>query len=559
MRRVVLVSVLFGLTGGCTVAQQVNSRCANMEKRRIVVTIGIDRYSNWITLHAAAKDADDVEQMLVSRYGYVPFCSLPGARCGTMMEKTNTKPLRDENATRQNIEDTIDALGDYVCNQDDVIFFYSGHGGYRPDPNDPSNPASGKGYLIPVDAPAKDQHQYSRFVAVSEVLSDLKDLRAQNVLVVLDACYSGIAIQESLKSRMSGSKEIENDQQFLDSMATKKSRTVITAALPNQTASDSGQRPGNSLFTGVLLDELETGNAAHGHSFIDSTMLGADLKTEVTSASAGGQTSDSGPFEGDEFGELILPLHNDFDGLFQGALSALADGDLDTFSVRAKQAVVREPQNPLSTYLQYWMALANSDAAGALRSEEALMALPASAFPLRIDENRVLSPRDLRIIHRQLEFWKAALSIAPTPASKARVQIKLYTGDTEKSLLPVAGDMALGVAPNANLYFRMIGPLKDVYIYPFMVDGRGVIVPSSDLIDSRQIHSEEQFTSGSLTGPDRSDMQVWHFLISDHPIDEYASPPSATSSGTGAEAEPVSLSGVQRVVLRVKADNSIAN
>lgn len=123
----------------------------------------------------------------------------------------------------------------------------------------------------------------------------------------------------------------------------------------------------------------------------------------------------------------------------------------------------------------------------------------------------------------------------------------------------MTGDTAFGVPPNANLYFRMTGPLKDAYIYAFMVDGRGMIIPSPDLIDSRQIHKEQQFTSGAQAGPDVSDMQVWHFLISDHPIDEYASPPSATSSGTGIETEPEKLAGVQHIVLRVKGDSASAN
>jgi hypothetical protein len=498
--------------------------------------------------------------MLHSKFGYESYCSLAGVNCAPNNPLApGAKPLRNDSATRGNIERVADALRDFLCPNDDVIFFYSGHGDYRPDFSNPGNPAKGTGYLIPVDAPANDQHIYSEFIPVRDLLDALGGSRAQNVLVILDACYSGIAIEDSLNTSMGGNTEIANDQQFIDSMAKKKSRKVITAALPQQTASAQGPRAGNSLFTGVLLDELETGQAAGRHSFIYSTGLGAELKTEVTIASASAQTADFGRFDGDDFGELILPLDLNYESLCHNALSALADGDVDTFSVRAKQAIQREPENPMSVYLNYRMAVEESNPEDALKFSSDLMALPPASLPLRLDESESVGPRDLRMMRRQVQFWQEALKILPTASSRAQVRIKLYIGETEKNLIPLEADQAYTVPPNANLFFRMAGPLKDVYIYAFMVDGKGLITPSADLIDSRQASTGDEFTSGAQAGPDLSDSQEWHFLISDHAIDGYANPPSATSAGSGDAVGADALKGVQHVVVRVKAGNQPAS
>jgi len=88
-------------------------------------------------------------------------------------------------------------------------------------------------------------------------LKDITRLPAQHILVILDACHSGLALGSILQSRIRGLAPPAIDP--MDKLRARRSRRIITSALEDQVAMDRGPVPGHSLFTGCLIEALTHG------------------------------------------------------------------------------------------------------------------------------------------------------------------------------------------------------------------------------------------------------------------------------------------------------------
>ena len=82
----------------------------------------------------------------------------------------------------------------------------------------------------------------------------------KHLLVILDACHSGIAL-DTVIWRDAG---LGSDG-AIEPLRARRSRRIITSALHGQRALDSGPVPGHSLFTGCVIE-----------AWIDGPILGAD-------------------------------------------------------------------------------------------------------------------------------------------------------------------------------------------------------------------------------------------------------------------------------------------
>lgn len=171
----------------CTVLAHAENCPADTPARRIVVTIGIDHYEHtdrWPLLHTAVNDADSLERVLTTKFGYQTYESL-----------TKSRPLRNEKANREAIDYLVkDGLQEVLCTGDDLIIFFSGHGESRIYQDGDIKNANG--YLIPFDA---RERGFTGLVEVKGFLEDISHLPARHILVILDACHSGIAIQDALQ------------------------------------------------------------------------------------------------------------------------------------------------------------------------------------------------------------------------------------------------------------------------------------------------------------------------------------------------------------------------
>ena len=259
--------------------------------RLVIATIGIDRYRHWRALSNAVGDALGATE-LFRRLG---FEAVP--------------PLLDDRATGDAIEalvaDDLTTLGA----SDSLIVFYAGHGGSR------TQRVGGRevrtGYLIPVDG-GGDARRVTSWIELDPWLRRIAKLPPKHILVILDACFSGIALSSAIKWGRDSGALIGLP---FATANNRPSRLVITSALDDELAMDSGPLPGHSLFTGCLIEALTGGVSPVGTRDGRQVTIGSEIGRYVrnrvqTYPGRPGwrQTPDLGTFDYDERGEMLIPL-----------------------------------------------------------------------------------------------------------------------------------------------------------------------------------------------------------------------------------------------------------
>ncbi|HEX7838344.1 MAG TPA: caspase family protein [Kofleriaceae bacterium] len=255
--------------------------------RMYVAVIGIDRYGAWTPLHNAVRDARGALNAFI-RLGFEPF----GA------------PLLDEAATgtalHHLVSDELRRLGE----DDSLVLFFAGHGHtLRPAFSD--DRGGRRGYLIPSDAEALGG-RISTWLPLDSWLTDVTRLPPRHILVILDACHSGIALDPATLWRGESCRLSEPIMR----LNARRSRRVITSALDNELAMDGGPIAGHSLFTGCLIEALDGGVFARFQRPIATgSEIWSHVRDRVFAFSAlknAKQTPEFGRLDFDDHGELIV-------------------------------------------------------------------------------------------------------------------------------------------------------------------------------------------------------------------------------------------------------------
>lgn len=246
------------------------------------VIVGINDYQNWPKLRYCVNDADSVEQMLISQYGF---------------KKSNIIKLLNKEATRERI---VWALGDQLADpnkvgKDDRVFvFFAGHGATRKLP-------SGKelGYIVPVDAEAEASQAKS--ISMTQLQEFCELIPAKHLYFVIDSCYSGLAL-----TRAGGTSS--KNANYLEEITRRMARQILTAGGADQQVADNGPG-GHSIFTWTLLQGLQGLADTDGNSAITASELGAYISPIVSSLSH--QTPAFGNLLGSEGGEFVFELQQE--------------------------------------------------------------------------------------------------------------------------------------------------------------------------------------------------------------------------------------------------------
>ncbi|MDP2955039.1 MAG: caspase family protein [Longimicrobiales bacterium] len=319
------------------------------EGRFVFAGVGIDAYERaalWKPLDNAVNDVQRTREVLRDLYGF-------------------TSPdewfLTDEAATAQAILSMVDQLRQNLQPSDNLVFFYAGHGAEVRDVVG-GEEVGRTGFIVPVNVKGPVAQVPSQYINIQVLLEALARLPARHVLVILDSCYSGLALEASFKTRGGG------ETQEVRDLVSRVSRRILTSAQADQLAADGGaEHPKNSLFTGWLVTGLEraaaggTGDAPSPDTDEDGnvtvTELYAFVRGRVGSDSQSRQTPDFGAFELDQRGELVLTLERDaFDEAYAAALAAFEDGDFDEVASQAKAALERNDVGPQAAFLRYLSA-----------------------------------------------------------------------------------------------------------------------------------------------------------------------------------------------------------
>ena len=361
--------------------------------RYVFAGIGIDVYEHpdvWKTLDNAVNDVIRVRETLQQGFDF---------------ESPDAWLLRNEEATSIAIMQLIDDLRRNLQPDDNLVFFYAGHGAELIDVVG-GDEVGRTGYIVPVGAKVPVDQAPSQYVEIEDLLEALARLPARHVLVILDSCYSGMALEGSFKTRG------ETTQQATD-LIRRVSRRVLTSAQSDQLAADGGADfPGNSLFTGWLTEGLKRATAGgdpdapspdtDGDGMITVTELYAFVRGRVGSASDSRQTPDFGAFELDQRGELVLRLETDpFEEHFAAARNAFGAGKFDDFFTQSALALEQRGQGPQPSYLRYLGARIDDELGVALAAlrELAAFADAGETVPLSAGELMI----ELRRAERQCE------------------------------------------------------------------------------------------------------------------------------------------------------------
>lgn len=142
--------------------------------RNFLLLIAANDYLFWTDLNNALKDASDVGNVLIQNYQF---------------DEARVFKLLGEQATRENILETLEALQRNILPDDNLLIYYAGHGFYDPD--------NRRGYWVPKDARIGKISDYIRNTTIMDYLTSIN---SRNTLLISDACYAGSISNYSMPS-----------------------------------------------------------------------------------------------------------------------------------------------------------------------------------------------------------------------------------------------------------------------------------------------------------------------------------------------------------------------
>ncbi len=189
------------------------------------LVIGNAGYRNWEPLGTPHEDARRVSEVLRDRYGF---------QVTTLIDATRSDILRALAKLRQ-------ALGE----DDHLLVYYSGHGSW--------DKANLQGYWVPVDG---DTDSVANYVSSSDITDQLSVMRARQILVVADACYSGVLVR-SVAEHVDGGASGERVSRLLQQAAVTGRKVLSSGNIREVLDGGAGR---HSIFAAAFLRALEGRN-----------------------------------------------------------------------------------------------------------------------------------------------------------------------------------------------------------------------------------------------------------------------------------------------------------
>ncbi len=235
--------------------------------------IGINAYQHVPTLNYAVNDVNALKDVLVTLYGF---------------PAENITVLTDEQATLEGIRTALAQVASkaQVGKDDRVLIYFSGHGQTVPTPD-----GGAKGFLIRVDAAVNlddlsDPAPYLATCVPMDMVWETLDLcQAKHVLLIADACYSGLLAKTRTLVSAAPAPTTDLAAQVF---AGKRARQVMTAGGQGETTVERAEW-GHGAFTYKLLDELRGRARVPGAKFTTLELF-AELRGAVMNATDGKQT-----------------------------------------------------------------------------------------------------------------------------------------------------------------------------------------------------------------------------------------------------------------------------
>lgn len=202
------------------------------------LVIGNNEYRQLPKLQTAVEDARVVGKLLEEQYGFQVTALY--------------------NADRAVILTTLNDFRKRLTEKDNFLIYYAGHGTLEEK--------NTQGFWLPVDSSLDDDVNW---LPTDRITGIMNLMSAKQIMVVADACYSGIMTRASL-TRLESGKSEESYNKWLKKMAAYKSRVIISSG-ENKPVLDGGGGD-HSVFAKALLDTLRDNN---------KILLGIDLHRAI--------------------------------------------------------------------------------------------------------------------------------------------------------------------------------------------------------------------------------------------------------------------------------------
>lgn len=196
------------------------------------LVVGIDNYDHLRELENAVRGAYAVSDLLEKKYGF------------------EVTQISNEHATRELILGWFYSIAPQLDADDRIFIYFAGHGLTRPVPDD--------GQIGYIALTKTRENTYDNAIKMDDLLEEANMLVAKHVLVVLDACFSGLAF---IRTRSSDEipPSMLDPQKLVDTLVSRRVRYIITAG-GVETVDDNAAPDGTySLFTYHLLNALQGG------------------------------------------------------------------------------------------------------------------------------------------------------------------------------------------------------------------------------------------------------------------------------------------------------------
>ncbi|HSU28559.1 MAG TPA: caspase family protein [Chitinophagaceae bacterium] len=226
-----------------------------------LLSIGISQYKgNELRLFYASKDARDFASAL--SLSAKKLLNTDG-REHVSSFTFNTEPGNPNWPLKQAIAKTIDSIAKLAKAEDILVIFFAGHGALKSDKKEL--------YLLTAEASAFELGGVEKEVAISfnELKNWMQKIKANKQLVILDACYSGMAVENL--SALAKKRSIPDDQaRALEDLKDITGTYVLSASSAEQSGFESSLY-NQGILTYCLLSGIKLGEGLKDNKYIDVT------------------------------------------------------------------------------------------------------------------------------------------------------------------------------------------------------------------------------------------------------------------------------------------------
>lgn len=205
------------------------------------LVIGNSEYQTLPDLNTTIADADAMEEILTTRYGF--------------------KVTKLIDATRYDILSALNNLRSTLTENDNLLIYYAGHGEL--------DEVNNRGHWLPIDAEESSTANWISNIAITDILNAMS---VRKVLVVADSCYSG-AMTRSTLARLDAGRSEKAWENWLKLVSEQRSRLSFSSGGLAPVLDGGGGK--HSIFAKALLDVLESNN---------TVIEGRELHTQVAQA-----------------------------------------------------------------------------------------------------------------------------------------------------------------------------------------------------------------------------------------------------------------------------------